>query len=175
MMKEIEYGGNIFLLPEGPEAAAVTTNGMVTKNGAAVMGAGIAKYARDTFRGIDGFLGELLKRHGNRPYFMGAWEDADRAKAGLSPPVFVVTMPTKRDWRDPSDLDLIKKSAIGLMGIADRNNLRRIYLPAPGCTNGRLDYIGQVRPVLLPVLDDRFTICLAPDVFSKLPKGGRPA
>ncbi len=171
-MNEIRYDGNIFLLPEGPEAAVVTTNGMVKKDGRAVMGAGIARYARDEFHGIDELLGQLLKKYGNRAYFMGSWQDGRRSRDGLSPSVFVATMPTKRDWRDPSDPALIRTSAAQLMTIADRNNLRKIYLPAPGCSNGGLDYLSQVRPVLLDVLDGRFTICLPSAIYDTVyPKG----
>lgn len=171
-MKEIRYDGNLFLLPKGPEAAAVTTNGIVKSDGHAVMGAGIAKYARDSFSGFADLLGQLLKKYGNRPYFMGSWQDAHRVKAGLEPSVFVVTMPTKNHWRDPSDLDLIRKSAAGLVLIADRNNLKMIYLPAPGCSNGGLDYASQVRPVIETVLDDRFTLCLPSAIYDALVQKG---
>lgn len=172
-MKEIRYDENIFLLPDGPEAAVVTTNSMVKSNGHAVMGAGIAKYARDAFDGFAELLGQLLKKYGNRAYFMGSWHDAHRAAAGLSPSVFVATMPTKRDWRDKSDPELIRKSAIELSAIAVRNNLRQLYLPAPGCSNGGLDYATQVRPVISQVMDDRFTVCLPSRIYDTLyPEGG---
>lgn len=167
-MKEIRCGKNLFLLPDGPEAAVVTTNGMVRKDGTAVMGAGIAKYARDTFDGFPLLFGQMLAKHGNHAYFMGSWPDRNRKAAGLEPSVFVLTMPTKHDWRDPSDPKLIRRSAIELAGIADRNNLRKIYLPAPGCSNGRLDYIANVRNIIRPVLDDRFCVCLDPAVFDRL-------
>lgn len=172
-MKEMRYGGNLFLLPDGPEAAVVTTNGIVKSNGDAVMGAGIAKYARDSFPGIDAMLGGFIKKHGSHSYFMGSWHDPRRAAAGMAPSVFVVTMPTKDDWRDPSDLDLIRRSAKELTGVADRNNLTRLYLPAPGCSLGRLDYISQVRPAIAGILDGRFTVCLDPAVYDALHGAGK--
>ena len=172
-MKELRYGGNLFLLPDGPEAAVVTTNGIVKKDGDAVMGAGIAKYARDEYPGIAAALGSMIRKHGNQAYFMGSWHDRHRAGKGLSPGVFVATMPTKHDWRDPSDLDLIRKSARELVGIADRNNLRKIYLPAPGCSNGRLDYASQVRPAIRSILDGRFVVCLQPDVYDAVKAMGQ--
>ena len=167
-MKEIRYDGNLFLLPDGPEAAAVTTNGIVKSDGRAVMGAGIAKYARDNFTDIDALLGRFLTLYGNHAYFMGSFHDQHRAAAGKPAPVFVVTMPTKNDWRDGSDLELIRRSAIELMGIAARNNLRRVYLPAPGCSLGRLDYKTQARPAISSILDDRFTACLPSSIFDSL-------
>lgn len=39
----------------------ITTNGYIKKNGCAVMGAGVAKQARDRFDGLDRLLGEKLK------------------------------------------------------------------------------------------------------------------
>lgn len=167
-MKEIRYDGNLFLLPDGPEAAAVTTNGIVKSDGRAVMGAGIAKYARDSLTDIDVLLGRFLSLYGNHAYFMGSFQDNHRAAAGKPASVFVVTMPTKNDWRDGSDLELIRRSAVELMGIAARNNLRRVYLPAPGCALGRLDYKTQVRPAISNILDDRFTACLPSHIFDRL-------
>lgn len=167
-MMEMRYGGNLFLLPDGPQAAVVTTNGIVRKDGDAVMGAGIAKYARDHFPGIAQALGLLLKKYGNHAYFMGSWTDQARSMANLSPGVFVATMPTKHDWRDDSDVNLIRRSAKELVAVADRNNLTKLYLPAPGCTNGRLDYLAQVRPVLARELDERFVVCLQPALYDAI-------
>lgn len=167
-MNEMRYGGNLFLLPEGPEAAVVTTNGIVKNNSEAVMGAGIAKYARDNFPESAMILGRLLSKHGNHAYFLGSFHDRHRVLAGKPGSVFVATMPTKHHWKDPSDLDLIRQSAKELMAIADKNNLEKIYLPAPGCSNGRLDYATQVRPVISRILDSRFTVCLAPELYDSL-------
>lgn len=167
-MNEMRYGGNIFLLPEGPEAAVVTTNGIVKKDGTAVMGAGIAKYARDSFADVDKILGLLVSRSGNHSYFLGSYHDAHRTSAGLSPSIFVMSMPTKNDWREDSDIDLIRRSAIELSCAATKNNIQKVYMPAPGCTNGRLDYISQVRPILQVVLDSRFTVCLAPEIYDRI-------
>lgn len=170
-MTEIRYGGNIFLLPGGREAAAVTTNGMTKKDGRAVMGAGIAKYARDNFAGVDGILGALLKVAGNHARFLGTFDDRNRAAAGLPPAVAVIAFPTKNDWRDPSDPALIRRSAEEAVRVARENGLEKVYMPAPGCSNGRLDYASQVRPLLRDVLDDTFVLCLPPDVYDALSHG----
>lgn len=167
-MKEMRYGGNLFLLPKGNEAGVVTTNGILKSDGRLVMGAGIAKYARDNFRDIDMTLGALVSKHGSHSYFLGSYEDAHRSAEGLAPNVFVLSMPTKRHWRDPSDIGLIVQSAVELSVLATRNNLEAVYLPAPGCSNGQLDYASQVRPAIAKVLDSRFIVCLAPDVYDKL-------
>lgn len=171
-MNELRYGGNLFLLPDGPEAAVVTTNGIIRKDGLAVMGAGIAKYARDNLAGIDAVLGSMLTKYGNHAYFLGSFTDMHRQIKSLAPSIFVVSMPTKNDWRDPSDINLIKQSAHELMALANRNNLRKLYLPAPGCSNGRLDYISDVRPTISGILDNRFTVCLDPALYDRIHRNG---
>ncbi len=170
-MKEIRYGGNLFLLgnaPNAPAAYAVTTNGLVKSDGKAVMGAGIAKYARDNFDGIDAMLGRLLKKYGNHAYFLGSHEDRNRSLAGLSPTIFAVSFPTKHDWREKSDIRLIRASAAELMKVADANNLKTVYMPMPGCSNGGLDYASQVRPAIAGILDDRFWVAVPPDLYDTL-------
>ena len=148
------------------------SNGIIRKGGLAVMGAGIAKYARDNLAGIDAVLGSMLTKYGNHAYFLGSFTDMHRQIKSLAPSIFVVSMPTKNDWRDPSDINLIKQSAHELMALADRNNLRKLYLPAPGCSNGRLDYISDVRSAISGILDNRFTVCLDPALYDRIHRNG---
>ena len=169
-MKELRYGRNIFLLPKNnsSEAAVVTTNGMCRANGRAVMGAGIAKYVRDNMNGSDLVRGVMLKLNGNHAYLLGRFQDPNRLDDNLDPWVSVITMPTKHDWREPSTINLIARSAHELIEIADKNHLSKIYLPAPGCNHGGLDYAAQVRPVIAKILDPRFVVCLTPSLYDKL-------
>ena len=157
-MTVMAYDGNLFLLPSGPrQAAAVTTNGVVKADGKLVMGAGIARYARDSFPGIDAVLGEHVKCGGNVPAWLPALLDPHREAAGLDPKVNVVTCPTKRHWKDPSDPGLIAASCRKLVEMAGTYGLERVYLPPLGCANGGLDWKRDVEPVCSAVLDDRFT------------------
>ena len=75
----------------------------------------------------------------------------------------VFTMPTKNNWRDKSDSALIKRSAEELVKLCDENDIKRCFLPCPGCTNGQLDYQKDVKPILESVLDDRFIVVGGPD------------
>lgn len=146
--------GDIFNLPRGrDEAVCVTTNAVVKKNGCAVMGAGIAKQADMRFSGLSSNLGDLLTKYGNRVYDIGFYEDSITGKW-----IRIITFPTKHHWRDKSDLNLIKMSAIQLVDICDRSGIRKCYLTRPGCALGGLDYESQVRPQIEPILDDRFII-----------------
>lgn len=144
---------DIFALPRnGSDAVCVTTNGMVRRDGRAVMGRGIAKTADQRF-GLAYTLAEYLGKYGNRVFNMGVRRDSVTGRA-----MRVFTFPTKHDWRDPSDLELIAQSARQLVAQCDRLRVSTCYLTCPGCANGRLDWETQVRPVLEPILDDRFVI-----------------
>lgn len=144
---------DVFALPEdGSEAAVVTTNGMVRNNGYAVMGRGVALSAKNNFPGIDRTLGRKLRATGNHAYNLGIYGHGGRQMT-------VLTMPTKNDWRNPSDLNLIRQSAYELVKLADEHGLTTVYMPRPGCQNGRLSW-NMVQAVIQDILDDRFVICL---------------
>lgn len=135
------------------DAAVVTTNGIIKNNGCAVMSAGIAKFARDTFTEIDRKLGNYLRTSGNHAYYLGHWLYKNHL-------ITILTMPTKHDWRNDSDINLIKQSAIELVALADKYALQHIFLPCPCCSNGHLDYEKQVKPVIQNILDDRFIVII---------------
>ena len=52
--------------------------------------------------------------------------------------------------------------------VCDAAGITRVYMPMPGCSNGRLDWTTQVRPLIEPLLDDRFVIA---DYALKRPLG----
>lgn len=156
-MREINYSNNLFLLPRrnAQDACLVTTNGMVRKDGKAVMGAGIAKYCRDTFQGVDAMLGSLLKKAGNHVHDLGLYY-----VPGAETMFRLFSFPTKQDWKEASRPELIRQSCKEMMAKADEYDLSAIYLPCPGCSNGKLDYWNVVRPILQQELDDRFVVCV---------------
>jgi hypothetical protein len=112
----------------------ITTNGFVKKNGECVMGRGIAKQARDKFPGFADKLGKQIKCYGNKVY---CWMDEQ-----------IITFPTKHNWWETSDIKLIEESAKRLaetINIFD--TLPKVYMPKPGCSNGRLKWV-DVEPVI---------------------------
>lgn len=182
-MQELLYNDNIFekvkeIHPVEERTIVVTTNGMVKKNGNAVMGRGIAKYAEDNLilikhSGIpkeyqhctcSKILGKLLSAYGNHAYYLGTWQDM------VTNTFFnIITMPTKNDWRNPSDIQLIEQSCKEIVNIADkRPYLKDIFLPAPGCSCGKLSW-EDVYQKISPILDDRF-ICVHPDSMKLMSK-----
>lgn len=154
-MIEIQSSESLFYLPKSKnEAAAITTNGAIRKNGNAVCGKGQALEAKTIFPGLETQLGQYLRRYGNRAFYMGIHEIGGHLTS-------LVTFPTKHDYRNNSDLALIEKSAHQIKHIADKFELSKIYLPPVGCGLGKLDYEKQVRPIIRDILDDdRFVVVL---------------
>lgn len=147
----IEKVGNIF---DQTDASAIcfTSNGVVKNDGALVMGAGVAKAFRERFKGLDIAAGFIVAREGNKCQII------ESHRYYLDPVLSIVAFPTKHHWRDPSDPKLIEKSAKELVVLADQCGWQKIYLPRPGCANGGLNWDSQVKPLIAPLLDDRFTI-----------------
>lgn len=155
-MKEYKLDGqnNIFELPTGiHEAACITTNGNIKKNGNAVMGAGIAKIADNLFH-CSRDLAVQLNRYGNHTAFL---KYAENAHGQFS----LFSFPTKHNWWDPSDLHLIQQSAKELVRLCNEKRITRCFLPRPGCTNGKLQWT-KVKTVLEQELDDRFIVVSDP-------------
>lgn len=154
-MKEINYDGNIFLLPKPvKDACCVTTNGDIRRNGKAVMGAGIARYCRDHFTAVDSMLAMKLKSGGNHVHHLG-YHTAPGGSEFL-----LMSFPTKEHWTEDSKPGLIRQSCKEAVRFADDYKLEHIYMPCPGCSNGRLDYWTDVRPILYEGLDSRFVVCI---------------
>jgi hypothetical protein len=122
-----------------------TANGVVGKNGALVMGAGVARQFRDKFPGIDKRAGYYISRYGYRCHIV-SFEKPN-----------VVCFPTKYHWRDPSNIDLIIRSSVELANLATDNHWNKVYLPFPGIGLGGLNKY-QVEKTIAPLLDDRFII-----------------
>lgn len=126
-MIEIQNTGSLFYLSQNEhEAVVVTTNGVIRKNGDAVLGKGQALEAKKLVPDLEHQLGEYLRRYGNRAFYMGVHRVGDRLTS-------LVTFPTKHHYRDNSDLDLIMRSAVQLKEIAAKFQLSKIYLPPVGC------------------------------------------
>jgi len=125
----------------------ITTNGSVNKKGLAVMGRGCALEAAKRFPPFPKSLAMLLTKTGNRVY---VWEYNN-----------IITFPVKHKWHEKADLELIKKSAMELVEVANRWKMEKVYLPRPGCGYGYLDWI-VVKKEIEPILDDRFIAITKP-------------
>lgn len=129
---------------------AITTNGTVKKSGECVMGKGCALEAKLKFPGLDKKLGELIIQKGNKVHYLGN---------------NIVSFPTKYNWWEDADIQLIEKSAKQIAMLASLMNWHTVIIPRPGCGSGRLKW-ADVKPILEEHLDDRFSIISFPNYLS---------
>jgi len=119
----------------------ITTNSTIKKNGAVVMGAGIAKQVRDKWPGIDVEIGNAI--NGVDTYGLILGSDIG---------VFQV----KHFWGDDADVRLIKYSTMELAMHAVANPDRTYALNFPGIGNGGLPY--EVVKPIVDVLPDNVQV-----------------
>ncbi len=105
------------------------------------MGAGVAKQASLRYPGLPRILAEHVRKNGNIPCLVPGYK--------------IVSFPTKYNWKDPSDLLLIRESARKIADILPIDS--SCELSKPGCGNGGLKW-EQVKPLIEDILDDRFTV-----------------
>ena len=146
-MKEI-YGDAFELLASQKyDTLCITTNGTVRKDGACVMGRGIALAIQNYFPRINYYLGQLIKQNGNIVQVIHVTEKGTT----------IIAFPVKHNWWEKADLSLIKESCHQLIKLIDKKKLTSILLPRPGCGNGKLDW-KEVKPEIELILDDRVSI-----------------
>jgi len=127
----IEVVGDLW---DQPGWRVVTTSGSVRKDGAAVMGRGVALEARKLFPRLPFQLGIKIRREGNRVFPF--------------PEYRLVTFPVKRYWYEKADLHLIRQSCVELKVLSRLLSPQmNVYMVRPGCGNGGLSW-GVVKPVL---------------------------
>lgn len=147
----IEVIGNLWEYPA--DVRVITTNGTVKKNGECVMGRGCAAEAKLRWPRFPKYLGDQIRHCGNVVLDCGIWP-GDTAR--------IYTFPVKHQWFEKANIALIESSARELVQQMDQmnrvgQNLNTIVLPRPGCGNGHLKW-AEVKPVLAPILDDRFHV-----------------
>lgn len=143
-----EQTGNLWELVGPDDILVITTNGFVRKDGSAVMGRGIAYQATQHDPEVAPMLGHLLTEFGNHVHLI-----RDKKPMWFS-------FPVKHHWKDKADINLIERSTQELSQWVDDFYpyfVDNIYLPRPGCGNGRLKW-EDVKPVIEPYLDDRFIV-----------------
>lgn len=120
----------------------ITTNGATRKDGACVMGRGVAKQAANKFPKLPYRLGVALREGGNNVYTFSDLK--------------IITLPVKHHWSEPADIDLVERSLQQLLEVWTCSE--SLYLVRPGCSNGRRDWETEIKPLCERYLDDRFTI-----------------
>lgn len=135
--------GNVW--ESGADIICVTTNCILDSNTLLVMGAGIAKQAALRYPKLKRLFAENLIVNGHH-VCMCKMPDGK----------YIAGFPTKYNWRDKSDLNLILQSVKEITEAI--GNSTTVAMTRPGCGLGRLNWELDVRPVIVNELDDRFTI-----------------
>lgn len=138
MLVERESGVDIWSMHDLGKEIVIPTNGVVKKNGEAVMGRGLALDAARRWDWLPEMIGRFILSHGNRVYRF--------TNELIDDKLHIFTFPTKEDWRDPASLDLIQRSAVDLKLLIEESNernekeIREVYLPRVGCGAGGLHW-----------------------------------
>ena len=144
----IEVVGDLWEAHHLGHWVAITTNGVVRKDGACVMGRGVALEAAKKFPGLPYALGGQIKRWGNHVHVFRESR--------------ILSFPVKDHWRNPAEILLITRSALEISSDNLKGLVRYpIYMVRPGCRNGRLLW-KDVRPALADLLDDHFIVIERP-------------
>jgi len=159
---------------DGVDAICITTNGQYTMQGIAAMGGGCAGICAQRWPETAKRLGKLLKTFGtNIPFVIGALDNngnyLEPNREMIRNKLFkclIFSFPTINQLAYGANLELIKQSSAIVKDYANQFELKGIVIPRPGCGIGSLDYYKEVRPELIKILDDRFTIvCQENDEF----------
>lgn len=124
----------------------ITTNSNVSTSGRAIMGKGIALIAKKLVPDLPKLLAKHKEYKQALPVVI------------MHNDVELISFPTKHNWWEQSDMELIKRSANYLQEwIRDMD--KKVYLPKPGCGAGGLKW-AAVKHELEKILDDRFIVVI---------------
>jgi hypothetical protein len=150
---------------DGVDAICITTNGMYLKDGTAAMGGGCAGVCAKRWPETSVRLGKCLKNFlTNVPFVIGALDaDGEYIEPSLKIikerkfKTLIFSFPTIDSLMDGAKIELIRNSAKELKVLVDRFELKGVVVPRMGVGIGGLKW-SDVKPVVEPYLDDRFTI-----------------
>ena len=127
------------------DTVCITINKVIGKNGL-IMGKGIALQAKELYPELPKQWASMVSKI--LDYNVTFYDKEHN----------LIATQTKEHWRNPSKLEIIKKSLFYLVKIAEFYGMPRIYLPPLGCGNGGLDWETQVKPLMASKLDNRFIV-----------------
>lgn len=153
-----ETAGDLFSPAWDDAWRVITTNGATRNDGACVMGRGVAAEAKARYPELPFRLGQCIRGVGNHVFLFPQWK--------------LFSFPVKHHWRDEASFRLIERSAGELGALCDLYGIHHVVLPRPGCGNGWRAW-KDVKPILEPILDDRFTVLEFAEQDTLLTQSGR--
>lgn len=165
----LEVAGDLFdTNGHGCYSIIIPTNMQVKNDGWLVMGAGVAKQAAINCPSLPRIWGKYYANINSKTE-----DERDKVnfctwhEPGYALVKYYISFPTKYDWRDKSDLALIRRSALDLNDMVDDMlNYPRSYglmstdkfaLPCVGAGLGGLPW-QEVKAMLSIYLDDKFVV-----------------
>lgn len=135
-----------------PVILCITTNAQLNKNGELVMGAGIAKQAKERYPNLAVDFGQQLWLKSKVEKWYGLLSSStDYSSQGG--PVRIMAFQTKVKWKDQSSLDLIKYSTAKLTVEAWDHRECLYALNFPGINHGGL-LAEMVEPIIAHLPDN---------------------
>ena len=144
-----EVSGDLWTYADLGHWIGITTNGTLRRDGRLVMGRGVAAAAARRYPTLPSELGQVVARSGSHVWPMVKYR--------------LFSFPVKVHYFERADPRLITWSAKELVDKVTGVNaffrpcITAVYLVRPGCGNGRLSW-DAVKPLISPILDDRFVI-----------------
>ncbi len=131
--------GDMWSVFEEVDLFLITANAAIKRNGALVMGRGIAREARDRFPGLDGILGRWIADTvgPESRYNLLISPRWPKARLGL--------FQVKFHWKESADITLISEGVDDLIEWCSDNPGKEVALNYPGIGNGRVHPM-QVAP-----------------------------
>lgn len=134
-----EFAGNIWGAHFDGVWVCIPTNGTRNSSGHAVMDDGVARQATERFPALPELLGKYLVRYGNRVFVFRQQQ--------------IITLPTRHDYGDTANMELIKNSCRQLAEVVKKYALSRVVMPRLSCNNGDLTW-EDIKREISPLLDD---------------------
>lgn len=146
---------NIVDLYKSGKIVCITTNGFIKKNGQGVLGRGNALAMAQLIPQLPTFLADHIKKNGNivGPIFKNIISFPVKPVSGnynqaLNKVKYLyVANSTIPGYHCKASLELIEKSLNQLNELIENHNLKEVYLPLPGCSNGELKF-EEVKSIL---------------------------
>lgn len=138
-----------YIWKSNADVICIPTNSHINMMGELIMERGVALEVTEFNSNISFYFARHVESHGNTPCFF---------RTGINPNF--CSLPIKDRCRDNPELSLIKRSIERMVAImnTEKRNFLTIALPRPGCEHGELDWENVVKPIIEPLLDDRFII-----------------
>ena len=117
------------------------------ENGELVMDSGLALEAKESDSNIPLYFAHHIVNHGNIPCIF----------VRDSKPHYC-SLPVKFDYDRKPSIGLILQSVKLMLALMNRHNFKKIALPRPECGAYGFDWEREIKPLIEPILDDRFIV-----------------